>query len=637
MKIESTCMYCGLGCKLIYEVVNNNIISVKPSKNDDVNNGIACIKGLTINECYNKGRINKILIRDSKKKEFEEVSYEYAIDYIYDKILNYDESDFFLNGSGKITNEANYSIQKFGRVVLKTNNIDGCCSRLCHVATVEGLKLNFGIGANPYKIKDIEKIDTLLIIGSNPSSNYPPLFAKILERKRKGMKLIVIDVYKSETSKFADLFVKIHPGSEVVLINALMNYLIKYKLYSKDVEKVDNFKVLKKSLSKYNASLVKEICNIDKNLFYELLKQIINSKKLGIIHGMGLTQKVNGIENVNAIANLLILKKGFLLTSRGEINVQGVGDMLCKPKIDVNEVNLRNFKKIYKDVMAKRGKTIIEAFYINKSKFFFINNFNPALSLPALKKVYRTLKKAFVIQFESFFNETSKFANVIIPTPILIEREGTITNGERRVRFVRRVINSNIKEEWEIFSDLAKKLNSSYSFSNYKQIDKEIKEVIVAYKNVNFSKVYKGKDEFADKKIKFRRFIPVSWEGSERVSRKYPYLLVTVRSKFAFLTNEATGKSETLRKLQKGKDVFYISIEDAKKLKVKDGEKIKVVSSEGSIKGKVKLSKEVPKGVIIAHSHFSKLAINKIVPLVFDEETFQPSYKNIPVRIEKIK
>ena len=130
-RVISTCIYCGVGCKLTYHVDKNKIIKISGYKKDYMSEGKPCIKGLTINEVYNKNRIKVPYIR--KNNKLVKASYEQAINKIYEKIKNTNSKDIFLNGSGKITNEDNFLIYKIGTELFKTNNIDSCCGRLCHI------------------------------------------------------------------------------------------------------------------------------------------------------------------------------------------------------------------------------------------------------------------------------------------------------------------------------------------------------------------------------------------------------------------------------------------------------------------------------------------------------------------------
>jgi anaerobic selenocysteine-containing dehydrogenase len=533
-------------------------------------------------------------------------------------------------------------MQKFARL-LGSNNVDACCSRVCHRATVQALGNIFGITGNPWGMDDTYDRDCILILGSNPASNYPVLFDRILEAKKYGAKIICAQPIKNQTSDYADKLLLLQSGTETALINGIMNFLIENKSYDENAEKIDNFKQLAELVKNYEPEKVCEICNISLEEFESFAKVIGESKKFGAMHGMGITQHVNAIENVHSLLNLILLKNGKLLSFRGEVNVQGAGDMAGSPDILPVDgmMNFDRLEKLWgKKVTLKKGKNLVEAFLISPVKACFISGFNPAQSLPNLNQVHKNLKKMFLIQLDNYFNLTSKFAKVILPTPLLIERSGTITNGERRIRLVKKVREplGEAKPEWQIFKELSKYfgLQKFFQFNDEKDVLKEIVEIIPAYMSIDLDFLLKGNDAWANKEIKFKKFVPENFEGlGEIKSEKYPFILTTFRSPYRFLTDEATSKSKTLRKFDV--DFCYINKKDAKMLKIKNGDRVEIFNSNGKIKTKVKISESIPEGIVAMHFHSEKVLVNKLFPTQFDEESFQPNFKAVAVQIKKAK
>ncbi len=640
MRVPSVCPYCGCGCRLIYEVKRGKIIRIYPDQQDRVSEGKPCIKGLTLAEVADKSRLRHALIR--KDRSEKKVSLKHALEYIYQNIKDLAPEEIAFCGSGKITNEDNWAILKFAKTVIKTNNTDSCCGRICHIATVEGLMDCFG-NSNLSSIDYANEIDVLFVIGSNPASNYPAFFNKILKR-RKEIKIISVQPIYNITSRFGDVFVYIEPGTEVVFLNALANYLIKKKAYHEECESIEGFHRLKEVVKNYTPELVEKICKTPKKEFLKAAKLVATSKNFGIFHGMGLTQHVNAIENVHCLLNVLMLKNGKILSLRGEINVQGVGDIGFLP----NKLPSGGFETLPKlekfwgcELPLEKGKTIIESLIIDPVKAAFISSFNPAQSLPALKKVHKNLENMFLVYLDSYESLTAEFADVILPTPALFERRGTVTTGERLVRALKAVRKApgEALPEWVIYSKLARLFRKGkfLHWKNEKEIFSEIVKIVPAYKNLDPEKIYGGIDMFADKSIKYKRFVPERFEGKDEIrSKEYPFLLTTFRSKYQFLTGEMTSLSETLRKNDEGPCV-YINPRDAKNLGIKDGEIIRIVSEEASLKAKAKLSGIVPAGVLASRFHYRELLINKLFPARFDEETHTPNYKCVSVRIEKIK
>jgi predicted molibdopterin-dependent oxidoreductase YjgC len=375
----------------------------------------------------------------------------------------------------------------------------------------------------------------------------------------------------------------------------------------------------------------------------QLIDAIANAKSLGIIHGMGLTQHATGSENVHALLNLMILKNAQLLSLRGEINVQGVGDMGCLPdRLPSGPLVSATFleQKWGVKLPIGKGKTIVEAFLISPAKAAFISGMNSALSLPNLNVVHKNLRNMFVVVLDHFFNLTCTFADVVLPTPLLFERKGTITNGERRVRPVRKVIEAcgQCRPEWQIFKDLAKLFNCQQHF-NYNEpedITKEIVSTVPSYSQINVDSIYAGADGWPDKQMAYKRFMPEHFEGVEDIrSDKYPLILTSFRSQHHFLTGEMTNKSKTLMSFKEG-PYCYLSQTDAQKLGIAPGDTVEVSSIVGTITCKAQVDESIPSGRVGMHFHFEQLLVNKLFPTQFDEKTFTPNYKMVAVNVKKI-
>jgi len=643
--IPSICCYCGCGCRLLFSVEDNKIVRMLPDKTDEVSEGTPCIKGLAIHESTGRGegRILQPLVREDKDAPFREVSWSDAYALIHNRTSDLAPSEVFINASGKITNEDDYVTQKFARIAYKTNNIDACCARLCHVTTVKGLEDCFGSRAAFSKMDDVYGVDCLFIIGSNPPSNYPVLFNRIMRAKRKGTKIVSSQAIQNIMAKFSDVSLLIYPGTELILLNGIMNALIREGAYDRAVEKTEGFDRLKHVVELYSIDFVREACGVDLEQLKQTIEHIANAEALGIVHGMGLTQHITGSENVHTLLNLMILKNAQLLSLRGEINVQGVGDMGCLPdRLPTGPLAtapmLENKWRV--KLPFGRGKTIVEAFLISPPKVVFISGMNAAQSLPNLSRVHENMRRMFVVVLDHYFNLTTKFADVVLPTPILFERTGTITTGERRVRFVRKVVSpcGVCKPEWQIFKELSSyfKCEEHFDYTEEADITREIVDVIPAYTQVDVDRLYCGEDAWAEKRMVFRRFMPEHFEGVEDIrSDKYPLILISFRSHHHFLTGEMTNKSKTLMKFHEG-PFCYLSPLDAQRLGVSTDDDVEVSSSAGSVTCKARVDGSIPKGIVGMHFHFEELLVNRLFPTQFDEKTFTPNYKMVAVSVRKL-
>ena len=643
--IPSICAYCGCGCRLLFNVEGNEMVKMMPDRSDEPSEGIACIKGLTIHDSVqgNRGKILKPQVRKDKDQPLKEVSWEEAYRFICEHTKDLAPSEVFFNASGKVTNEDCYATQKFARIAFKTNNIDACCARLCHVTTVQGLNNCFGSGAAFSKMDDVYSLDTLFIVGSNPISNYPVLYHRILRAKRKGMKVLSSQAIYSLTAKFSDVSLLIYPGTELVLLNGIINALIHMGAYDKSAETVEGFKRLAQVVEIYPIDFVRQVCKVDLERLNQLIDYLAEAKSLGIIHGMGLTQHATGSENVHALLNLMILKNAKLLSLRGEINVQGAGDMGCLPdRLPTGPLATAPLleQEWKTEVPIGKGKTIVEAFLISPPKAVFVSGMNVAQSLPNLNVVHRNLQKMFVVVLDHYHNLTTEWADVVLPTPLLFERNGTITNGERRMRLVRKVVEpcGSCKPEWRIFKELSSYFGCQehFCYEGPMEITREIVNVVPDYRAIDVDSVYDGVDGWPEKLMRFRRFMPEHFEGVEDIrSDKYPLILTSFRSMHHFLTGEMTNKSKTLMSFREG-PFCYISPADATAMNISDGQMVEVSSSVGSVTCPAQIDDSIPKGIVGMHFHFKELLVNRLFPTQFDEKTFTPNYKMVAVGIRKL-
>lgn len=624
--VESTCIYCGCGCKLNYEVKNNKIVKIRGVETDHMSEGTPCIKGLTIHEAYDKNRIKTPIINGKK------TTLNKAFNHVYEKTKKLSPTEVFFNTSGKLTNENNFVLQKFARVCYETPNIDSCCGRLCHIATVMGMKNVFGT-SNLTNVKNLEKIDTLFIIGSEPSKNYPVFYNKVL--KKKDLEVIKIHSFVKTENRENEYEFNIMPGSETCLLNGIIHELIQFGASSE----IEGFELLKKTVKPYDEELVTETCKLNKKEYKKLIKLVKQSKNLGVFHGMALTQHVNSLENIHSLLNLVLLKQGKILSLRGEINVQGVGDLGgspgCLPTGDYT--TKQELEKTWGEISCSKGSNIMEALLLDPVKAVFITEFDPFKSLPDSNQVSKGLKNTFIVYFGSYWTTTAKKADVVIPIASLLECEGSITNGEKLLRKVNKVVKGE-KELWQVLKEFSKKFKKSdkFNYNNSRDVLEEITRLVKDYSMIKVEELWNGEDQWSDKEIKHKRFLPEVFEGLDDFkSEEYPFILTTYRSKYAFLSNEITNNSKTLKK-NREEIGFYLNKEDAERLNLEQGDEVRVKSIAGELTNKVYISKRIPKGVIGAYIHYSELKINTLYPVKFDEESFTPNYKNVAVMVEKV-
>ncbi len=643
MDVASTCIYCGVGCRLKYVVENERVVRTIPDHSDPVSEGSPCAKGLTISEVMYGNRLLNPLIREDKDEEFKGVAWAEAYRFIYDHVKDLDGREVLFIPSGKTTNENSYVMQKFGRIALHTNNIDGCCSRLCHANTVRAFQDVFGMDGSPSMFDDIYTRDLILIVGSNPASNHPVLFNKILKAKRHGAKMASIVSAPNETSMVSDFSIQIQPDTELALINALTNSVLRRGSIGNDAKRITGYEQLLSTVSNYTCQTICPICGIDPRQFGLLEDMVCSSSSFGLMHGMGMTQSKNGLLNVYSLLNLVIVKGGKILSNRGEINVQGVGDMGGQPSGFMPSIILRDtLERAWgAELSGELGLNMIQSLYITPVRALFACDTNISVSLPDLNRLHKNIEKMFVVMLHHHKNLTMRFANVVLPIPMLIEQNGTITNGERRIRRVQKVTGpiGEAKPVWLIFKELANyfSIGPCFPYESENEILEEIVNLVPAYESVRLDEINQGRDSWALKEPPFMKYMPVHYEGVEyaRTSAR-PYVLVTVRSPLHFLHDELTSLAPSLRHGREDYAEFcYMNPQDAKEKGIFDGDFATISSICGSLDAKIKTDRLVQRGVVKMFIHSQKLLVNRLVPLDYTSATFTPNYKSIAIDVKK--
>lgn len=674
-KVRTTCVYCGTGCSLYLKVRNGRVIGVLPDEGGS-GQGKLCIKGWSAHEfIHHPERLTKPLIK-GKDGKFKEVNWDQALTYVSKRLSEikeeYGSDAIGILSSAKATNEENYLLQKFARAVIGTNNIDHC-ARLCHASTVVGLVSTFGSGAMTNSIEEIEDADVIFVIGSNTSEQHPLIARRILRAVReKNGKLIVADPRAIDLTGFSTIYMSQKPGTDVALLNGIMNSIISENLHDKKFikERTENFEAFKEVVERYDPEYVEKITSVPASKIREAARLYAKANTASIIYSMGITQHTTGVDNVISTANLAMLTGNVGKRStgvnplRGQNNVQGACDLGALPNYfsGYQKVDNESIRKKFEEAWGVRcspniGLTVVEM--INECgkliKALYILGENPMLSDPDINHVRRALKKLdFLVVFELFLSETAQLADVVLPAASYSEKDGTFTSTERRVQRIHKAIDpiGEARPDWLIIAQLASKMGYPMNYNSPKEIMDEITELTPIYGGMQYKRLedYGLQWPCADKdhpgtpflhKDKFSRglgrFIPVEYvPPAEEPDDEYPLILTTGRVLFHWHTGTMTRRSPTLT-AQLNEGYVEMNPGDTEELEIADGEEVKVKSRRGEITIKAQLTERTPKGVVFIPFHFAESAANVLTNPALDPKAKIPEYKVCAVRIEKIK
>jgi len=628
MEVKSICPYCGCGCSM-YIVVEDGIAkAIKPDNSDPVSSGLLCLRGFTAHEMVYSGRIRTPLVR--REGDLVQSTFKEAYRVISEKLSGIDGERIAVTGNPHATNESNYVIQKFARAALRTNNID-TCARLCHAASCFSLTHTLGVSVMPHTLAELEQSDCILFVGTNPRSNYPAAFHRILMAKRNGAHIISIQPIFNSASQFATTFIKVNSGTHIYLINTILREIIKRGF---EVDRgADNFSELVSVLEENTPERARDVCGCDREKLEEAIEAVGGSQRFSILYGMGMTQHSYGTHNALSCINLAMAKRGKVFPMRGRSNVQGAPDMGCDPSFTDNltEDDKIRIEESWNMPLPKGiGRGITETAYDEDTCAFLLFGMNPAQSLPESGRVWRKLQDSFVVVVNSHFNKTCEFADVILPSCVWAEEEGTYTNAEGRVRRIHKALEPEGKPEWVMLCELSAYFGYDMHYSHIGEIQEEIRKIIPAYRDVSFIE-----EGFREKETRYRMYFPVQFRVVEdRRSPQFPFLLTTARSPVHFCTGEFSRNSRRLNKME---DVCMASLNpaDAEEIGIGEGDTIRIVSSAGSIEVKARITAHVSRGTVVIPYHFSEVPVNSLIPLKLDPLTGTPNYKTVAVRVEK--
>ncbi|NPA36054.1 MAG: formate dehydrogenase subunit alpha [Chlorobi bacterium] len=670
--VHTVCTYCGVGCNLEVRVKDGKIMGIEAPDDAEVNAAHTCIKGRYAFEFYNHpDRLTTPLIKKNGRQV--PVSWDEAYDHIANKLNKIKEQygPDAIGGisSSRCTNEENYLMQKFMRAVVGTNNIDGC-ARVCHAPTAYGMQKAFGTGAATNSITDLEHTDCILVIGANPTSAHPVTGSKIKQQAMKGKTLIVIDPVKTELAEIADYHLQLRPGTNIALLNMFAYYLIKNDLLDHEFIKnrTTGFEEFKEQILKVNIDEYERITTVDKHLVEKAAEAFAKAGNAMSFHGLGVTEHYTGSRTVMLLANISMFtgnigRKGVGVNPlRGQNNVQGAADMGVQPHqgagyLDVNDPEIQKYyKEKYgiETIPEKEGLKIPEMFdgAINKTvKAMWIMGEDVMQTDPNTQHVRKALEGLdFLVVQELFPTETSKMADVVLPAASFFEKEGTFTNGERRIQKVNKVVEpiEGTKADGQIMVDIMNRMGYPQKGYSADVLLREIADVVPFFAGVTWENLgtnglqwpvtKDGKDTkiLHSKEFKIGKgqihFFDFE-ETPELIDNrdKYPFILTTGRNLEHY--NSGTMTRRTPNKDVLTEDNLWINPADAKKKGIKTGDRVRLISARGETYIKAFVTDKVKEGVLRSTFHFPEVSINNLTGDIGDIETLTPEYKVVAVDV----
>ncbi|MBQ5317415.1 MAG: formate dehydrogenase subunit alpha [Oscillospiraceae bacterium] len=677
-KTLTTCPHCATGCQFYLVVKDNRIVNVEPASGPSNHNRL-CVKGRSgsFDFVHSPDRLTKPLIKDRATGEFREASWEEAISYTAKRLMEIKEKYGGDSLAGfacsRSANEDIYMVQKMVRTCFGTNNTDNC-ARVCHSATVSGLAKTLGSGAMTNPIHDItHDVDCIMLIGSNPEEAHPVVGMQIRKAVIGGTRLIVVDPRDIGLTKYADIHLKIRPGTNVAFANGMMHVMIKEDLIDHGyVENFsENFDKLKDTVEKYTPEYVGEICHIDPDKLVEAARMYATAKKAPIIYCLGVTEHSTGTEGVMCMSDMAVLcgkigRSGCGVNPlRGQNNVQGACDMGAQPtdypgyqKVDNDEVRQKFEKKWGVPLSPKPGLKATEVFPAaieGKIKGLYIFGEDPVVTDPDTHHIIKALESLdFLVVQELFMTKTAQYADVVLPGMSYTEKEGTFTNTERRVQRIRKAVSleGDMRLDTDIITDLMNAMGYPQEQLTAARIMDEIAELTPSFAGISHARLDAGETLQWPCKSKDHKGTPIMHVGApvrgkallyavdykpsqELPDDEYPLILTTGRILYHYNAAAMTARVKGLMDIS-GEGFIEMNFRDAERLGIANGERVKVISRRGEITASARVGRKVSQGETWMPFHFPDSPVNVLTNAALDEFARIPEYKVCAVRVEKI-
>jgi len=703
---KSACCYCGVGCGVIVESDGTRITGVRGDPEHPANFGRLCSKGSTLHlTAQASGRALYPEARLERDAPRARQTWDTTLDYLADRFAQTiaehgpDSVGFYI--SGQLLTEDYYVFNKLAKGLVGTNNID-TNSRLCMSSAVSGYKQTLGADAPPACYEDVDHCDVLLIAGSNTAWAHPILYRRIEAAKTRNpaLRIIVIDPRRTETADGADLHIALLPGTDVALFHGMLHVLIWEDLIDPAyiAAHTEGFAALKKTVREYTPKFVAEVCGIEESDLLQAARWFGSARAALSLYCQGLNQSSSGTAKNAALINLHLAtgqigKPGagpLSLTGQpnamGGREVGGMANLLSAHRDLDNPADRAEVARIWDvdSVPAAPGRTAVEMFDAvrrGKIKLLWIACTNPAQSLPDQAAVREALERAELVVVQEAYDttETCAYADVLLPASSWGEKDGTMTNSERRITRVRASVAppGEARDDWAIAVDFARRLEQRlrpgylarmptlFPYARAEEIFDEHRETtrerdlditglsyalldergpqqwpLRAGAQAGTARLYTdGRFPTPDGKARFANHAYRA--PADKIDARFPFRLTTGRLRDQWHGMSRTG---TLARSFNHAESPRLTMNrlDLARRNLKDGELVRVTSRRGSVVLPVEASDRLRSGQAFLPMHWGSrylsgsdgLGINAVTSPALDPDSRQPELKHAGVRIE---
>jgi len=686
--VPTHCAFCGVQCAMYLKVADGQVIGVEP-RDFPHNRGSLCPKGVVAyQQASHPDRLLYPMIRrGGKGATLERASWDEALDYVarrWTEIQGQHGRDAVAVYSGSsMTNEKCYLMGKFARVGLRTRHID-YNGRLCMSSAAVAYDRAFGLDRCPFPMTDIPLTECLLVVGSNTAECFPVMMQWIWKARDNGAPLIVVDPRQTPLARTADLWLPVKPGTDLALLNALLRQIIHENLIDAEyiAQRTVGWDAVREGVEAFSPEVAEQICGVPAERIVTAARLYGRASRSLILHARGIEHSTHGVDNCLACINLALARGQVgkpgggtsMLTGQG--NGQGGREMGQKASqlpgyrhIDdpADRAYIAKVWGVPVEEIPLAGAAATEMVHLMAEgdiKSCLVICSNLMVSLPdnaVVKRAIQNLDPLVVMDF--FRSETAELADVVLPTAVWCEDEGTTTNLEGRVVKINRAAAppGEARRDWEVVDELARRLGRAtyFPFGSPREIWDELRVAskggVADYYGITYEKIDEQQgvfwpcpdldhpgtprlftERFAHPDGKARMFSIPYQPPAEEPGGDYPFRLTTGRVVYQYLSGNQTRRLGFLNS-QAPEPWVEIHPRAAERLGITNDELVRVRTPRGSLELKALVTATIRPDVLFIPFHYGHAhAVNQITNPAVEPKVKIPEYKACAATVERL-
>lgn len=665
------CTFCGVGCGMYLETSAGRVVGVYPSLSHPTNRGRICLRGWHVHEVAGSpDRLLHPLVR--RNADFEEVSWEEAVGYAVERMREIARKHgpnalAFLN-SPRCSNEEAYLLQKLARAVIGTNNVDHGAGVYVH-NSIHVLMDMLGVPATTNPIGDLERSNVILVDGVDLGRQTPTVGGIVLRSKLRGAKLIVVDARRHRIAENADIFLQVRPGTEAMLYGALARVIVDRGWENRPFLRnfCENVRPFYEALQRYDLLDASEECGVPAAAIEEAAECFARASAASLLYSTGL--EARHVESIRAAVNLTLLtgqigRPGagvYALTEHN--NLQGVCDMGVLPDMfpgyrpvgdpeaartlgDLWDAEVPTRAGVSAgDILCGLGNGTIRGMWLDR--------YDPASTALFGDAIWALQQCEFIVVQHLFMTETARYADVILPSAAFGEETVSFTSTDRRIQLAEKVTEAPGETEpaWRHLVRAARAFGADWGYESSAEIMEEIGRAVPFYEAADYDNLRRDYGvpwpctrrhplgtlrlcQAGDEERPRFRLRPVGVPEHMPRSREYPFTLMFGDSHYYWHRNVLIQHSETLKRehrillLDYPEGFVEVNTDDARELSIRDGERIRVISADGSVEVAARVTAEVRRGAV-----FVPYFVGNVDQAMRGARNHTPY---VPVRLERI-